>query len=211
MKSSESGRSMIEMLGVLAIVGVLSVGGILGYTKAMSKYRTDKLLNEMAELTLNIRILYFTQRDYKDISVANLLKGGFVPHEMIEIANDGTEKIIHAFGGNVRVFPSLINGDQKHAFEIYAENLNREACVALSTLDWGQDPSSGFVAIYIGANNNAIDAPIMENINSPANSNPGAGIYTSGQHEDAIPIPPAKALAACACTTNECVIGLKYL
>ena len=29
------GRSMIEMLGVLAIIGVLSVGGIAGYSKAM--------------------------------------------------------------------------------------------------------------------------------------------------------------------------------
>ena len=28
---SEIGRSMIEMLGVLAIIGVLSVGGIAGY------------------------------------------------------------------------------------------------------------------------------------------------------------------------------------
>ena len=32
MKINESGRSMIEMLGVLAIIGVLSVGGIAGYS-----------------------------------------------------------------------------------------------------------------------------------------------------------------------------------
>ena len=30
MRVNESGRSMIEMLGVLAIIGVLSVGGIAG-------------------------------------------------------------------------------------------------------------------------------------------------------------------------------------
>ena len=40
-RAQESGRSMIEMLGVLAIVGVLSVGGISGYSKAMSKYKID--------------------------------------------------------------------------------------------------------------------------------------------------------------------------
>lgn len=34
-EASSTGRSMIEMLGVLAIVGVLSVGGIAGYSKAM--------------------------------------------------------------------------------------------------------------------------------------------------------------------------------
>ena len=30
-----AGRSMVEMLGVLAIIGVLSVGAIAGYSKAM--------------------------------------------------------------------------------------------------------------------------------------------------------------------------------
>ena len=41
-----AGRSMIEMLGVLAIVGVLSVGGIAGYSKAMEKFKINKLINE---------------------------------------------------------------------------------------------------------------------------------------------------------------------
>ncbi len=41
-----AGRSMIEMLGVLAIVGVLSVGGIAGYSKAMEMYKIDKALEE---------------------------------------------------------------------------------------------------------------------------------------------------------------------
>ena len=36
-KEEQNGRSMIEMLGVLAIIGVLSVGGIAGYSKAMMK------------------------------------------------------------------------------------------------------------------------------------------------------------------------------
>ena len=32
---NQSGRSMVEMLGVLAIIGVLSIGGIAGYRAAM--------------------------------------------------------------------------------------------------------------------------------------------------------------------------------
>lgn len=43
-KINETGRSMVEMLGVLAIVGVLSVGGITGYSMAMTKYKTNRLL-----------------------------------------------------------------------------------------------------------------------------------------------------------------------
>ena len=47
---SQSGRSMIEMLGVLAIIGVLSVGGIAGYSKAMEMWKIDKIVNEFSYL-----------------------------------------------------------------------------------------------------------------------------------------------------------------
>lgn len=47
---NQKGRSMIEMLGVLAIVGVLSVGGIAGYSKAITKYKLNKLVEEYSLL-----------------------------------------------------------------------------------------------------------------------------------------------------------------
>ncbi|MCI7421285.1 MAG: type II secretion system GspH family protein [Alphaproteobacteria bacterium] len=47
---SQSGRSMIEMLGVLAIIGVLSVGGIAGYSKAMEKFKINKAIEEYSYL-----------------------------------------------------------------------------------------------------------------------------------------------------------------
>lgn len=43
---NQQGRSMIEMLGVLAIIGVLSVGGIAGYSKAMEMWRINKTVGE---------------------------------------------------------------------------------------------------------------------------------------------------------------------
>ncbi len=44
-KTQESGRSMVEMLGVLAIIGVLSIGGIAGYSMAMNRYRANEVLD----------------------------------------------------------------------------------------------------------------------------------------------------------------------
>ncbi|MBR2136742.1 MAG: prepilin-type N-terminal cleavage/methylation domain-containing protein [Alphaproteobacteria bacterium] len=45
-KTNQSGRSMIEMLGVLAIIGVLSVGGIAGYSKAKASFlNSDKFIS----------------------------------------------------------------------------------------------------------------------------------------------------------------------
>ena len=46
------GRSMIEMLGVLAIIGVLSVGGIAGYSKAMEMWKISRQKQQLAELFL---------------------------------------------------------------------------------------------------------------------------------------------------------------
>ncbi|MBO5038161.1 MAG: type II secretion system protein [Alphaproteobacteria bacterium] len=46
MEREEFGRSMIEMLGVLAIVGILSVGAISGFQKAMFKYKLQKTTEE---------------------------------------------------------------------------------------------------------------------------------------------------------------------
>ena len=43
----ETGRSMVEMLGTLAIIGVLSVGGIAGYSYGMDKYRANTIINDV--------------------------------------------------------------------------------------------------------------------------------------------------------------------
>ena len=50
--NNESGRSMVEMLGVLAIIGVLSIGGIAGYTIAMNRYRANEIIDTAAKLAV---------------------------------------------------------------------------------------------------------------------------------------------------------------
>ena len=83
--NTQSGRSMVEMLGVLAIIGVLSVGAIAGYSKAMMKYKLNKqaegfnmLLNNALQLE---RKLSFTPNDvtfYGDMfKKLNLIPEGF--------------------------------------------------------------------------------------------------------------------------------------
>ncbi len=45
--TSQSGRSMVEMLGVLAVVGVLSIGGVMGYSYGMDKYRANQTMQDI--------------------------------------------------------------------------------------------------------------------------------------------------------------------
>ena len=50
----QSGRSMIEILGVLAIIAVLSVGGIAGYSKAMQAWKINQSLKEYSSLVFGM-------------------------------------------------------------------------------------------------------------------------------------------------------------
>ena len=52
MTKLESGRSMVEMLGVLAIIGVLSIGGIAGYTMAMNRNTANNITDAAAKLSV---------------------------------------------------------------------------------------------------------------------------------------------------------------
>ncbi len=91
------GRSMVEMLGVLAIIGVLSVGAIAGYSKAMSKYKLNKQAEQISWL-LNAMYRYkdlLGQNPHRESFVPYLKKLGEIPQEMIK---DNTTTLYDSFG-----------------------------------------------------------------------------------------------------------------
>lgn len=40
---------MVEMLGVLSIIGILSMAALLGYNYAVAKYKANRTLSELVE------------------------------------------------------------------------------------------------------------------------------------------------------------------
>ena len=59
-KINEYGRSVVEMLGVLAIIGVLPTGGLVGYNKAMHKYKVQKSISYITDALIEYQL--FTKR-----------------------------------------------------------------------------------------------------------------------------------------------------
>ena len=153
---NENGRSMVEMLGVLAIIGVLSVGGIAGYSKAMNKYKINKTTDQVSMLVANIRTLFSSQGDYANLSNVNAIKFGVVPNDMYDASSGATSgKITNAFGGSVTIKAAQArNGDtaQNEAFIIEYDGLSSEACVTVATGDWGSGQASGLVGMAAGTN-----------------------------------------------------------
>ena len=112
-KNEQAGRSMVEMLGVLAIIGVLSIGGISGYSKAMAKYRINKTLDQISMLVMNIRTLFASSLDYTGLDEGLAIRMGIIPGEM----QGSGSTIINAFQGNVSIKPGNQGGENR-SFEI---------------------------------------------------------------------------------------------
>ena len=93
MKKLESGRSMVEMLGVLAIIGVLSVGGIAGYSLGMRRHRA----NGIADVASKYAVVAYNQCQQKlmngeiDGSTVNgtITKGCHGEEDVISFENAG--------------------------------------------------------------------------------------------------------------------------
>ena len=109
-KNNQTGRSMVEMLGVLAIIGVLSVGGIAGYSKAMAKFKYQKGLDQLQTLLSNVMQLYYTQGHLNGMDKVTAIRAGLVPAEMLngKSPNTATE-IYNVFNLNVDVTSSYLD------------------------------------------------------------------------------------------------------
>ena len=199
------GRSMIEMLGVLAIVGVLSVGGIAGYSKAMEKFKINKTANQVSQIVANIRTLYAQQTTYEGLNTINAIKMGIIPDEL------GTgETLSNAFGGIVEIAPcynnyrsSVIYGG---AFKFRFTGLSKEACISLATYDWGTAYSSGLYLISAGGNlGNQFDSIVSSYVGDKYESD---GKVTYGSNYT--PIPVHAAAKACNCPDNTCEVIWKF-
>lgn len=222
MRVNESGRSMIEMLGVLAIIGVLSVGGIAGYSKAMNKFKTNKVADNVSMLVANIKTLYAQQNTYAGLTNGTAVSMGVVPDELGTAYSGNNATLTNAFNGPVFIKQSNSTtgtpADGK-AFIIEFNNLSREACITLATNDWGSGYSSGLIAMQVKkdsssaaqvAPDNGLDAIYIGNAGSSAAAASGV-IATPGGSTQPIPLRVTDAATACACTSgNTCSISWKY-
>ncbi len=146
--NNQNGRSMIEMLGVLAIIGVLSVGGIAGYSKAMMKYRINKTIEQITLIAGNIRTFFAPQRSYAGLNNTVIKKAKLVPDEMW----DGNT-IRGAWGFDVDVGTASKSSyeDKKAFYLLWRFPLDDEICIEMLTQDWANAGVKGMWLDYAGA------------------------------------------------------------
>ena len=110
MKISETGRSMVEMLGVLAIMGVLTVGVMLGYRYAMDRILTNSIITGVRARS----VIIGQQRVLGQ------------PLNLSEFHPD-TEKDLIYGRFEVKAFNNYVyDGEESQAMEVY--NIPRRVC-----------------------------------------------------------------------------------
>lgn len=213
MRVNEQGRSMIEMLGVLAIVGVLSVGGIAGYSKAMNKFKTNKVIDQINMISTNIRTLYSSQRNFAGLTNSVAKSAGIVSGDMYSKESDS--KITNAFQGEVLLGTGFHNGQENAAYIIAFNGLPKSACVAAATTDWGGDVGSGFAAMLAQPTPADLASAITAlkgsaNANTPASSADGLVVAVPGDTSHGTPMSISDANTACTSPSDN-TMALKYI
>jgi len=121
---NESGRSMIEMLGVLSIMGVIMYGAVAGINFGIDMYKINATLTEVEELAQGIVDIYSWNRD----STYNKLTTDIV------CANDAypciNNNMTNQWGGGVGL--GCASADCSD-FQIVYEHVPEIACERLKT------------------------------------------------------------------------------
>lgn len=132
--TNESGRTMVEMLGVLAVIGVLTAGAISSINFGVQSVRTNMIFNLVEETAQAVRDVYSFDRNYQ--SDASKMKDRLCPAEDANILPDKCDKTgTHAFiatpYGKLEIQPDAGNG-----FKIVVNNLPVTVCQRLLDQQW---------------------------------------------------------------------------
>jgi competence protein ComGC len=199
----QTGRSMVEMLGVLSIVAVLTIGGIAGYVRASHNMRLNSLKDEISTLVANIRAMHLTQDSYGALDLPTLIGAGIVPENYL--SSDRTQ-IINPLKGTVFIGPAKTELSENGAFVLVFNGLDATSCRDLTVVSWGSDMASGFLGMTIKKDGDLTveDSQLVEKDITTTDS--------TFQAVDVQQIKLTDAYERCNCgTTNTCAIAWKFL
>ena len=122
---AQSGRSMIEMLGILALAGVMAFGAFKLYQTLRARQTRITAEMELSDIASNAKLLFRGRGDYSNISLDYLVKAGAVPTNKSPIPNAEL---------------SVMSEELGKKFAIRLDGLSYGDCAYFATakLDWAE-------------------------------------------------------------------------
>lgn len=139
-KTPETGRSMVEMLGVLAIIGVLTAGGMGIVGKARESGQISQLISEVSAISATSRRL---SCQYEDDY------GSYT--KMLYLSDAYSDALTYKDNSFVGPMDTIIKiTGNISAFKVEVSGLDEEACVRMASTNWGGDKIQGFLGVCVG-------------------------------------------------------------
>ena len=117
-----TGRSMIEMLGVLATIGVLSIGGLAGYKIAMNYHRANETIHDVMLRATNVPMKWADYASKKE-------------DFEFEFNDMGAYKTNNPVGYPVKVYAEGPNSDSGYAFRVEVSGVPSEVCLRINNMN----------------------------------------------------------------------------
>ena len=144
-KNCESGRSMVEIVGVLAVMGLITAGAFVLIRSGGATQKRSRAMDDVAVIAENIRGLYAESDDFKDLT-DNDAKGTVLIDALY--LNTATP-----FGGKTSY--TVVRTDDAQGFVVKLSGLTIQDCSALAAAAWpnstsGAKCSKGIVSVEFG-------------------------------------------------------------
>ena len=134
MKIKENGRSMVEMLGVLAIIGILSAGALAGFNKAMFKHKMNQTIVEVSNIFQRWQELD-AQVNGENLNDAEVTE--FVAKRILDGYYQDLEGVYKLPIGSVSIQAEVVNGGLVSDIWISFDDTNNvNECITLLSQHW---------------------------------------------------------------------------
>lgn len=162
MKQNQNGRSMIEMLGVLAVIGVLSVGGLSVFTKAQNEHKLSQLIVDITNMSTTAKKMACKYDDGYSNYNKFMGRSKKIPANWTYDEDNATK--FTANTGEVVEF-TYTQGSKtaegkyiSSKLEVEISNLKKQACIKLASNDFGKRRNTGLMGINVNSSGATYDA-----------------------------------------------------
>ena len=140
-KKTESGRSMIEMVGVLAVMGLITAGAFVLISSAMSSQRISRVDDDVSAIVQGVRLLYNANNNFNGLSDDALTVLSF-------------KDVKNPFGGEYHILSTdASTATQNQArFKVVVTGLGSANAKALQARKWPSGGSAKCATSYTAAN-----------------------------------------------------------
>lgn len=150
---NQCGATLLEMMGVLAVAGILTAGIWKLTDHALYRYRISQVTIQVQSLQKGISRFFASKGNYDALdeegTVAKLFENNAIPSDMR--AEEG--KIRHVFGEEVVLANLKYANEASNAstgFSITFTGLSKRVCIEVATISWPENDMANMISIKIG-------------------------------------------------------------